>query len=152
MGVEIIGSNSKKINKAEADILKRIIKSYADELPESERIENQLSGIKLRMNSYLNNDQEEKLVSTGEFLNEVLSIYGIKKNKFARYLDLEEPNLHALLKGRRKINNLIAKKIQMTFGIDEELWLFIETKNEIKKFNKAHKLKKSNFSLGKLVG
>lgn len=148
---EIIGDNSNKVNDADNKILKRIIESYSSELSKSELISNKMTGIKIRMYSYLDQEDNSELVNAGEFLTQVLKVYEIKKSKFADYLGLEKPNLHALLKGRRKINNLIAKKLELTFGIEDKLWLFVETKNEIKKFNKSHNLRKRDYTIKLLV-
>jgi len=108
-------------------------------------------GVKFSLNKYLNDDLDKDIIDAGEFLNDILSIFKIKKNKFAKYIGLSEPNLHALLKGRRKINNDIAKKLELIFGIDAQAWLFIETKNEIKKFNASNKISKKDYSIKALV-
>ena len=108
-------------------------------------------GVKFSLNSYLNDDLNSELIEAGAFLNDILRIFKIKKNKFAEYIGLSEPNLHALLKGRRKINNDIAKKLELIFGIDAQAWLFIETKNAIKKYNASNKLSKNDYSINELV-
>jgi len=151
MNIEIIGNGTNKVDKSETAIIKRIIDAHASELSDEKRIENNLFGLKLRMNSYLNQNINSQIISTGEFLNEILTILKLRKNKFAQFIELEEPNLHAILKGRRKINNKIAKKLELIFNINEQLWLFIETKNEIKKFNQTNKISKSKYSIKQLM-
>lgn len=148
---EIIGQNSNKVNLKETEMTMRIIDAYSKDLTQEETIKIQLSGLKLRMANYLNNNTNSTIVNTGEFLNQLLKIYKIKKNKFAKHIEIEEPNLHALIKGRRKINNKIAKKLEMIFKIDAQIWMFIETKNEVKKFDKLNSLSNKSFSINELT-
>lgn len=151
MAIEIVGNNSNKIDAAETNIIQRIISAHAEEQTPAERIANQMTGLKLRMERYLNDDSSVEIIPAGVFLAEILATYRIQKNKFAKHIDLEVPNLHAILKGRRKINNLIAKKIELTFEIDEEIWLYIETKNAIKSFNQNNSLAKNKYKIDRLI-
>ena len=150
--IELIGIQSNKIDKSETEIIKRIIDARSQSQSEEDVIENQMIGIKFSINKYLNDSLNSQVVEAGEFLNDILKIYKIKKNRFAKYIGLSEPNLHALLKGRRKINNEIAKKIEQIFDIDAQAWLYMETKNDIKKFNSKNKVKGKEYSLKELVG
>lgn len=150
--IELIGIQSNKIDKSETEIIKRIIDARSQSQSKEEIIENQMIGIKFSINKYLNDSITSEVVEAGEFINDILKVYGIKKNRFAKYIGLSEPNLHALLKGRRKINNEIAKKIELIFKIDAQAWLYIETKNEIKKFNINNKLTGKDYSIKELVG
>ena len=149
--IELIGIQSNKINKSEAEIIKRIIEAHSKSQSNEEVIENKMIGVKFSLNKYLNDKINTELVEAGEFLNDILKIYKIKKNKFANYIGLSEPNLHALIKGRRKINNEIARKLELIFDIDAQAWLYIETKNEIKKFNATNKISNEDYSINELV-
>ena len=149
--IELIGIQSNKINKSETEIIKRIIDAHSKSQSNEEVIENKMIGVKFSLNKYLNEEINSELVEAGEFLNDILKIYKIKKNRFAKYIGLSEPNLHALLKGRRKINNEIAKKLELIFGIDAQAWLYIETKNEIKKFNAKNNISNEDYSINELV-
>lgn len=150
--IELIGMQSNKVDKTEAKIIMRIIDAHSKSQSIEEVIENQMIGVKFSLNKYLNDSLESDVVDAGKFLNDILSIYKIKKNKFAKYIGLSEPNLHALLKGRRKINNEIAKKLELIFNIDAQAWLYVETKNEIKKFNSTNKISSKEYSIEELVG
>lgn len=149
--IELIGIQSNKIDKSEAEIIKRIIDAHSKSQSREEVIENKMIGLRFSLNKYLNEALDSKSVEAGAFLNDILKIYNIKKNRFAEYIGLSEPNLHALLKGRRKINNEIAKKLELIFGIDAQAWLFIETKNAIKKFNSSSKISDGDYSINELV-
>ena len=149
--IELIGIQSNKIDKSEAEIIMRIIEAHSKSQNQNEVVENKMIGVKFSLNKYLNEKLNTKIVEAGEFLNDILKIYDIKKNKFAKYIGLSEPNLHALLKGRRKINNEIAKKLELIFKVDAQAWLYIETKNEFKKFNLSSKLSNKDYSIKELV-
>lgn len=150
--IELIGIQSNKVDKAEAEIIKRIIEAHSKSQSRNEIIEHKMIGLRFGLNSYLNEPIDGKIIEAGEFLNEILKIYSVKKNRFAKYIGLSEPNLHALLKGRRKINNEIAKKLELIFDIDAQAWLYIETKNAIKKFNLSSKISDKDYSIKELVG
>ena len=143
---QILGSQKDETTKQEKQLTKNILDAYIKEVPKEEIRENQRIGVKLQMQSYLEGTKN-KTIEAGEFLNELLSIYNIKKSKFAEYIGIENGNLHALLKGRRKFNSKIASIVGESFKINPELWLFIEAKNELNKFNTTNKRNKKKLSL-----
>lgn len=149
--IELIGIQSNKVDKSESEIVKRIIDARSQSQSEDEIIENQMIGIRFSINKYLKDSLTSEVIEAGEFLNDILTIYKIKKNRFAQYIGLSEPNLHALLRGRRKINNEIAKKLELIFKIDAQAWLFMETKNEIKKFSSKNEITSKEYSIKGLV-
>ena len=99
------------------------------------------------MNKYLSEALDTRTIEAGQFHNDILKIYNIKKNRFAKYIGLSEPVLHALLKGNRKVNNDIAKKLELIFKIDAQAWLYIDTKNDIKKFNATNSFSIKDYSI-----
>ena len=150
--IELVGHQSNKVDKSEAEIIKRIIEAHSKSQSREEVINNKMIGLKFSLNKYLTESMDAKIIEAGEFLNQILKIYNIKKNRFARYIDLSEPNLHALIKGRRKINNEIAKKLELIFEIDAQAWLYLETKNAIKKFNLSNSISSKDYSIEELIG
>lgn len=149
--IELIGVQSNKIDESETAIIKRIIDAHSKSQSEEEVIENQMIGIRLNLNEYLNDSLDTEIKEAGAFLNEILGVFNIKKNRFAKYIGLSEPNLYALLKGRRKINNAIAKKLELIFNIDAQAWMYLETKNEIKRFNASNEISSKDYSIQELV-
>ena len=149
--IELIGIQSNKIDKKESEIIKRIIQAHSKSQSHDEIIENKMIGVRFSLSQYLTESIISPIYEAGQFLNDILMIYDIRKNKFAKYIGLSEPNLHALLKGRRKINNDIAKKLELIFEIDAQTWLYIETKNTMKKFNTKNKFTKKDYSIRELV-
>jgi plasmid maintenance system antidote protein VapI len=130
----LIGTQKDETTSQDKKLTKNIIDAYVKELPKEEIEENQRIGIQLEMESYLAEGSKET-IEAGEFLNRLCSVYDIKKSKFAELIGIENANLHALLKGRRKFNSKIATVVGESFGINSELWLYIEAKNDLKKFN-----------------
>ena len=89
-------------------------------MPKEQLAENQRIGVKLEMKTYLQSDTKETVLA-GEFLTKLLTIYNIKKTKFAEFLEIENANIHALLRGRRKFISIIATIVGDMFKINPEL-------------------------------
>jgi len=145
----ILGKQKDDTSKQDQKLTKNILDAYIKELPKEELKENQRIGIKLRMKSYLNSDAKEP-IEAGEFLNNLFTVYNIKKSRFAEFIGIENGNLHALLKGRRKFNSKIATIVGETFSIDPQLWMYIEAKNELLKFNSTSKNRGKKVDLAEL--
>jgi len=145
----IIGEQNSTSNPDEIKMLKRIIKAHSEDYTENEKMNFQRIGLHLRMKRYLT-DPIKKIQPVGEFLNELLEIYKVKKIKFAELIDYENTNLHAVLRGRRRLNNKLATKIGLIFSIDPQLWMYIDAKNELAKYQKENKFPKKKYSLDKL--
>lgn len=144
-----IGNDESEIKKDELKMLQRIIKSHSEGYSDEERMNFQRVGVHLKMKEYLSNPILE-IIPVGEFLNQLLGIYKLKKTKFAEVIDYENTNLHAVLKGRRKLNNKLATKIGLMFSIEPELWMFIEAKNELMRYKKENKGLSKRYSMKKL--
>ncbi len=145
----ILGTQKDLTTDQERKLTKNILDAYIKELPKQEIEENQRIGIKLQMQAYLK-ESEKETIEAGEFLNKLLSIYNIKKTKFAEFIGIENGNLHALLKGRRKFNSKIATLVGESFNINPELWMFIEAKNELKKFSLTNKKKRKKINIAQM--
>ena len=146
---QILGEQNSMSNPEEIKMLKRIIKADSEDYSEEEKMNFKRIGLHLRMKRYLA-EPIKNIKPVGEFLNELLEIYKVKKVKFAEIIDYENTNLHAVLKGRRRLNNKLASKIGSIFSIDPQLWMYIDAKNELAKYQKENKLLKSKYSLEKL--
>ncbi len=143
---QILGTQKDETTSQDKKLTKNILDAYIKEVPKKELEENQRIGVKLEMQAYLKGNQD-KTIEAGEFLNKLFSIYNIKKSKFAEFIGIENGNLHALLKGRRKFNSKVATLVGESFNINPELWMFIEAKNEIKKFSLTNKQKRKKIDL-----
>jgi plasmid maintenance system antidote protein VapI len=145
----IIGEQNHKSSLEDIKMLKRIIKAHSEDYTEDEKMNFQRIGLHLTMKRYLA-EPIKQIKPVGEFLNELLEIYKVKKTKFAELIDYENTNLHAVLKGRRRLNNKLATKIGSIFSIDPQLWMYIDAKNELAKYQKENVISKSKYTLAKL--
>lgn len=145
----IIGEQNHKSSPEDIRMLKRIIKAHSEDYSEDEKMNFQRIGLHLSMKRYLS-EPIKQIKPVGEFLNELLEIYKVKKTKFAELIDYENTNLHAVLKGRRRLNNKLATKIGSIFLIDPQLWMYIDAKNELAKYQKENAFNKSKYTLAKL--
>lgn len=146
---QIIGEQNHNSNPEDIKMLKRIIKAHSEDYSEDEKMNFQRIGLHLKMKRYLE-EPIKQIKPVGEFLNELLAIYEVKKTKFAELIDYENTNLHAVLRGRRRLNNKLATKIGAIFSIDPQLWMYIDAKNELAKYQKENKFSKSKYTLDKL--
>jgi len=145
----LIGEQNHLSSPEEIRMLKRIIKAQSEEYSEDEKMNFQRIGVYLEMKRYLD-EPIQQIKPVGAFLNELLDIYKVKKNKFAELIDFESTNLHAVLKGRRRLNNKLASKIGSIFSIEPQLWMFIDAKNELVKFQKESEFSRLKYTLDKL--
>ena len=118
-------------NSEEFKILQQKILERVNSYTPKEKLDNKLFGLKLRMKSYIEN--EKPFRPTGDFIRELIEAFDIKKKAFAAYIGVEDSNLSALLKDRRKINADLAMKFGRISKTDPVLWLSVQTKNELKK-------------------
>ena len=145
----IIGEQNHQSNPDDLKMLKRIIKAHSEEYSQDEKMNFQRIGLHLEMQRYLS-EPIKQIIPVGKFLNELLEIYKVKKTKFAELIGYESTNLHAVLKGRRRLNNKLATKIGLIFSIDPQLWMYIDAKNELAKYQKENVISKSKFCLERL--
>lgn len=75
----------------------------------------------------------------------------IKKKSFAAYLGLQESNLSALFKGSRKINIDLAIKLGTIFKVDPNLWIHIQSKNELLRLHQEKRKEYQKYSLNVLL-
>lgn len=143
-GVSGSGKGLVNVNSKEYKFLKKAITTHYDSLPITERIKYDLIALQFKMKKYVSFDKPEIIKEAGEFLKDHLKIIGIKNKEFAQFIDLEESNLSAIMKGKRKINVELAVKLGELFNMNPSLWLLIQNQNEITRMNEkksVHKYK-----------
>jgi len=112
-------------------VLKEAIAKRAENYTPEQKIENNLFALKVNMEFYIRDNQPFR--ATGDFIREMIEAFGIKKKAFAAYIGIEDSNLSALLKDRRKINADLAMKFGRISKTNAALWLSIQTINELRK-------------------
>ena len=148
----INGLGEASVNTGNKDFKKLLstIKEISSNQSEEEIIDNEFLSIRFQIESYLTATTNE-IILAGEFIEKYLAVIKIKKKDFAKYINYEETNLSALIKGRRKINLDIALKLGKIFKINPEVWLRIESKNDLILQSKKMKEDYDKYSLQDLL-
>lgn len=148
---QILGEQNMQMDIEAQEAVKNYILNHEENQSEKNIIDRMKIGLQIEMWEYLNAEQNSLIITSGEFLNRLLGIYKISKTRFSEYIQLERTNLHAIIKGDRKFNSLLANKIEQIFNIPTELWLHIETKNELAKFRSDQVRARKRYTLEKLL-
>lgn len=145
LGIGVVNINSKEFKE-----LQRIINEKAGKLTKKQIQENKLLSLRFQMQTYLDS-YDKTIIEVGWFLKEFLQQLEIRKKSFAEYLGLQESNLSALFKGKRKINIDLAIKLGTIFRVDPILWIHIQSKNELIRLHQENKKEYQKYSLKDLL-
>ncbi len=127
-----------------------LIQAKANSLSPKVRNKVQLYTLRLKMLQYLKSDKPT-IKTVGYFLKQALTKLKIKQNKFANYIDLKPPNLTKIIKDQRKINMELALIFEHIFNIEAEIWIRIQTKNELANLENMKHMNFDKYSLDELV-
>lgn len=130
-GVNGTGKGVVNINSKDYKGLQKAVQEDAEKQTVEEKIRYELISLKLQIENYISNEEPDSILEVGDLLKRYLTAIRVKNKDFARFLEIEESNLSALIKGRRKINIDIAFKLGQVFDINPNLWLLIQSKNEL---------------------
>ncbi|MDX2249949.1 MAG: hypothetical protein SF052_24405 [Bacteroidia bacterium] len=146
---EIIGLGSGLINPNSEDFrgLREQIETYSSQVSSTDKMQIKISGIKYRMETYLNDPSPKQVIPVGKFLEDLIEIIGVYHKDFATYIGINSSNLSALLKGTRRFNRDLVLKLGHIFNIDPAIWLNIQSKGDIWA---AHQENSANYKQYKL--
>lgn len=150
-GVNGTGKGIVNTNSKDFKALRKAIVEHAKNQSPEERIKIELFSLKLQMESYINREAPKEVINAGEFLRQHLKAIKVKNKAFAKYIDLEESNLSSIIKGRRKINTDLAFILGQIFNLDPNLWLLIQSKNELLQVDKKRVQKYKKYKLEELL-
>ena len=145
-GKGIVNTNSKDFKG-----LRDAIKTHAKKQTPLERIRIELISLKFQMESYVSDDKPLEIIEVGKFLKNHLKAIKIKNKEFAKYIDMEESNLSSIIRGRRKINTDLAFKLGQVFNLNPNLWLLIQSKNELLGVDKQRRMDYQKYRLEDLL-
>ncbi len=145
-GKGIVNTNSKDFRG-----LREAIKEHAKKQTPLDRIRYELISLRFQMESYISNEEPLIIIEVGEFLKRHLKAIKVKNKEFAKYIEMEESNLSSVVRGRRKINIDLAFKLGQVFNIDPNMWLLIQSKNELLGVDKERKLDYQKYRLEDLL-
>lgn len=149
----IIGLGRGYVDTESADFkaLQTAILEHSQKQSPKDKLRNELLRLRFKMEEYNSKTLPQNPVEAGEFIKEFLKLLDIQSKVFAQYIGYQESNLSALYKGRRKINHDLALKLGKIFNTTPDLWLSIQTKNELWKIQQADKEQYEKYSLKDLV-
>ena len=145
LGTGIVNTNSIEFKALQAEIIK-----HSKEQSKEQILENNLLSLRFQMESYLDR-KEVVIIEVGWFLKEFIKTVGVKNKIFAEYIGFKDSNLSDLFSGKRKINIDLALKLGKIFKLDPELWIHIQSKNELIRMREENKNKYQKYSIDDLV-
>ena len=145
-GKGIVNTNSKDFKE-----LRAAIETHAKQQTPLERIRYELISLRFQMESYVSHKNPSAIVEVGEFLKNHLKTIKVKNKDFAKYIEIEESNLSSIIRGRRKITIDLAFKLGQVFNLDPNLWLLIQSKNELLQIDEARKREYKRYKLKDLL-
>lgn len=150
---EIIGTGSGLINPNSEDfrMLRKKILEHSASLSPQQKMNNQLLGIKLRMESYYRAESPKEILPAGKFLKELVEATGVSHKDFAEYIGYKNSNLSALYNGKRRINYDLALKLGSIFKINPILWLNLQNKVELLQIGIENDVAYGKFQLSDLL-
>lgn len=149
----INGSGKGLVNTNSEDFLflKEQIINASDQQSKKQIAINNLLSLKYQMEDYFRSQHPSETISVGSFLRKFIDILGLKQKLFAEYIGIEDSNLSALLKSKRKLNLDLSIKLSKIFNIPPTLWLSIQNKNELLKFKKKSDAQYEKYNLDDLL-
>jgi len=150
-GINGTGKGVVNTNSEDFKALQRAIIEDSKKQTLEERMSYQLISLRFQMESYISEKTPKEIITSGDFLKKHLKAIGIKNKEFAKYTDIEESNLSAILKGRRKINIDFAYKLGEIFNVNPNMWLLIQSKNELLQIDEARKREYKRYKLKDLL-
>jgi len=115
-----------------------------------EKIKIKMTGLKFKIEDYLASENS-KQTPVGYFVKQALNTLNIKHKNFAKYIDLKGPNLSKLLKGERKMNMEQAIIFENLFDIKAELWIAVQSKNQLFQLEKLNRKDFKKYRIQDLV-
>lgn len=109
----------------------------ASSLNKKEQLNIELFAMQIKIEDYLkSNDDENNIITVGDFLKLYLDKLNLKQNKLANYLGLNPTNFNKILSGNRKVNFELSYTLSQIFNLDPKAWILIQVKNEYKELKK----------------
>jgi len=150
-GINGTGKGVVNINSKDYKALQKAIQEQSKKQSPKDRIRYKFISLKLQVESYISDSTPEEVLTSGYFLKEYLNVIGIKNKDFAKFIDVEESNLSSIIRGRRKINTEFAFKLGQIFNLDSNLWLLIQSKNDLFRITKERKIESNRYRLEDLM-
>ena len=150
-GVTGTGEGVVNVNSKDFIALREAVKAHAEKQTVEQKVKYGLLSLQYQMERYVSDKTPEMIIEAGEFLRRHLALINVKNKVFAKYIGLEESNLSSIIKGRRKINIDLAFKLGRIFNLSPDLWLLVQSKNELLRIDDSRKTEYDKFRLDELL-
>ncbi len=150
-GVNGTGKGVVNTNSKDFQGLRKVILEHAKNQSPQDRISYELISLKFQMESYVSEKDPAVLIEAGAFLKKHLKAIKVKNKDFANFIDLEESNLSSIINGRRKITIDLAFKLGALFDLSPNLWLLIQSKNELLRVGEKKRISYKKYKLENLL-
>jgi len=142
-GVNGTGEGFVNTNSESFIALRKAVEAHSKTIPGKDKIRYRLISVRLQMETYLKEENLSEQKSVGHFLKKCIEAMSVKNKDFANYIEIKESNLSAILKGKRRINPELAFTLGSLFKMPPDLWLAVQSKNDLLSFeNDKTKFKK----------
>ena len=145
-------TSSMNVENKEFKELQLLLKNKADSLNEKQKLQIELFALQVKIEDYLNtHDNENQVITVGEFLRLYIDKLHLKQNKFAKYIGLNPTNFNKILSGNRKVNFELSFMLSQIFNLDPKIWMLIQVKNEYLELKKSKANYFQKFKLEDLI-
>ena len=128
------------------------ISRKAGSLSEKQKQQIELFALQIKIEDYLNsNDEENQILTVGDFLRLYINKLELKQNKLAKYIGINPANFSKILSGSRKVNFELSFMLSQIFNLDPKVWMLIQVKNEYLELKKDKAKYFQNFKLEDLI-
>ena len=150
-GVNGLGFGTVNTNSADYRELQKQVMLHSSNRTDRDIIQHKIISAKLQLQEYVNNEESQPRIETGQFLKIFINSTGVKNKDFAKYLEIEESNLSAIIRGRRKITIELAYKLGELFDLDPNLWVVVQSKNDFLDIQKSQQKRSRKYKLNELL-
>lgn len=150
-GVNGTGKGVVNTNSNDFIFLKEAVKKHAENQSTEDKAKYALLSLKLQMKTYILDKEPPTIITVGNFLKKHLKAIDIKHKQFAEYIELEESNFSSIIRGRRKLTIDLAFKLGQIFNVEPDIWLSIQSKNELLEASRENKLTYKKYKLKDLL-
>ena len=150
-GINGTGEGVVNINSSDYKELQKSVQAHYKSRDKQDIIRFKVISLRLQMESYIADHSPKNIKPPGFFLKEFISAIGIKNKEFAKFVHIEESNLSAIINGKRKINTELAFILGLTFDLNPNHWLLIQSKNELHRIREKENKDFNQYNLENLL-
>jgi len=118
--------------------LREFISAHSAKQSKERMLTNKLLSIQYKLEDYIENDNDEKVLKILDFVKMYLKELHLTKKELANYFEMKDSNLHKYLSGERKLNAKVVLKLSTFSHTKPEHWYRVQIKNELKELKKEN--------------